>query len=108
MKAERTDKLIENMLERAKVTAEAKEYATYQQYETLAKLLEERGTMPQDLSSLCSLLYQRPYARLSRDHAADLMRRIAAVPADQQAMRFWVSNTVTGMMSGWVNEGKDA
>ena len=105
---QKTTAIIENLIAKAEQAARAKEYATFEDYQTLAKLLEERGTMPQDIAPLCNLLYRRQYATLSHDNAQDLMARIANVPADQGAMRFWISNTVTGMMSGWVNEGKEA
>ena len=100
--------VIKNMLAKAKVQEEAKAYASFDQYATLAKLLEERGVMPNDLAALCSLLYKRQYARLSRDHADDLMARIADVPAEQIAMRHWISNTVSLLNGTWVRGETEA
>lgn len=105
---EKTTDIIENMLEEAAKKERANKFAGPREYEVLLKLIAERGVMPADLSALCSLLYRTQFATLSRSDARDLQKRIANVPADQQAMRFWISNTVTGMMSGWVNEGKEA
>jgi hypothetical protein len=100
--------VIQNMLAKVKVQEEAKEYASFDQYMTLAKLLEERGVMPNDLATLCSLLYKRQYARLSRDQASDLMKRIADVPAEQIAMRHWISNTVSILNGTWVRGETEA
>ena len=85
----------------------AETYATYEQYETLAKMLQHRGVMPVDLNGVCQLLYRRQYPLLSYDDASDLMKRISQVPSDQDAMRHWISNTTDLLAGQWVR-GNDA
>ena len=83
-------------------------YATYDQYATLAKMLENRGTMPADLAALCHLLYHRQYATLSYDDANDLMKRIAEVPPEQHEMRQWISTMADLLAGRWVKGDLDA
>ena len=90
------------------MTDRAETYATYEQYETLTKMLQHRGVMPADMAAVCRLLYRRQYATLSHDDADDLMKRISQVPSDQSAMRSWISTTTDLLAGRWVQGGIDA
>lgn len=83
------------------------QYATFEQYETLAKMLTHRGVMPADLAAVCRLLYRRDYPTLSHDNAEDLLKRISQVPSDQYAMRSWIATTTDLLAGQWV-KGVDA